>query len=201
MRGVHPSGRDGARPAGSCGSGPAGFAADAQRDLCVRRHADGLRTPPSQRCARPRRRHAKRMIALPSHPPTLWALIAQRAALTPDRVVADDDRGRTMTAAQLVQRAERVAAGLQERGVDKETAVTWQLPTTMESVVLMSALARLGAVQNPLVPILRRREVAFIAEETGASLLITPGVWRRFDYAAMAASIAADLGCDVLVAD
>jgi acyl-CoA synthetase (AMP-forming)/AMP-acid ligase II len=57
-------------------------------------------------------------------------------------------------------------------------------------------------VQNPIIPILRRREVGFITRQTGARLLITPGVWRGFDYAAMAEDVAAEAGLDSLaVAD
>ena len=37
---------------------------------------------------------------LPTYPPTLWALLELRAAATPDRVLLEDDTGRTMTAAQ-----------------------------------------------------------------------------------------------------
>jgi cyclohexanecarboxylate-CoA ligase len=51
---------------------------------------------------------------------------------------------------------------LAEGGVGAGTMVSWQLPTTLEAVVVMAALTRLGAVQNPIIPILREREVGFI---------------------------------------
>ena len=54
-------------------------------------------------------------------------------------------------------------------------------------MVLVGALARLGAVQNPMLPIYREREVGFITKQTGAKLLIVPSVWRGFDFEAMAA--------------
>ena len=93
----------------------------------------------------------------------------------------------------------RAAAGLQALGVHEGSKVSWQIPTIMESAVLLGALSRLGAVQNPLVPILRRRDVGFIVNQTGAEILIVPGVWRAFDYEAMANDIAAETGCQVLV--
>lgn len=37
--------------------------------------------------------------------------------------------------------------------------VSWQLPTVLETMVVMAALTRLGAIQNPIVPALREREV------------------------------------------
>ena len=47
------------------------------------------------------------------------------------------------------------------------TNVSWQLPTWTESAVLVGALCRLGAMQNPMLPIYRYREVSFIAKQTG----------------------------------
>jgi cyclohexanecarboxylate-CoA ligase len=137
-------------------------------------------------------------VDMPAYPTTLWELLAQRAERDPDRVLIEDDRDRTLTAAQWARRSEEVAAGLQSRGITEDAVVSWQLPTTIEACVLMLALARLGAIQNPIIPLLRRREVAFIVGQTRSRLLVTPAVWRNFDYGAMAADIAADTGVDTL---
>ena len=56
-----------------------------------------------------------------------------------------------------------------------------------EALVLFGALRRLGAVQNPIIPIYRDREVGFIVRQAGPTLLVVPVEWRGFDYAAMAA--------------
>jgi acyl-CoA synthetase (AMP-forming)/AMP-acid ligase II len=138
---------------------------------------------------------------LPVFPSTLWQLLAERAEKTPDRVILEDESGRFLTARQWSESASSVAAGLHAQGVKEGTPVSWQLPTTLESAVLMLALARLGAVQNPIIPILRQREVGFIVAQTGAELLITPGVWRNFDYAAMAGDIATEVGCATLTVE
>ena len=138
---------------------------------------------------------------LPTYPPTLWGLLEQRAQATPDRVLLEDDTGRTMTAAQWRDTAEQVAAALYARGITAETPVSWQLPTTHEAAVLLLALARLGAVENPIIPILRQREVSFIVGQTGARLLIPPSIWRNFDYAALAKDVADTHGCETLVID
>jgi acyl-CoA synthetase (AMP-forming)/AMP-acid ligase II len=135
----------------------------------------------------------------PIFPATLWALLTARVDETPDRVLVEDDLGRSLTARQLMESAESVAAALHGQGVKEGTPVSWQLPTILESPVLLLALSRLGAVQNPIIPILRRREVSFITAQTRAGLLITPGVWRNFDYAAMAGEIAADQGFATIV--
>ena len=53
--------------------------------------------------------------------------------------------------------------------------MSWQLPTSIEAAVLLLALARIGAVQNPLIPILREREVSFITRQVGTELLDRAG--------------------------
>ncbi len=80
--------------------------------------------------------------------------------------------------------------------------MSWELPTWNESLVLVGALARLGARQNPLIPIYRDREVGFITEQSDASLLVVPTVYRGFDFEAMAREIAGRRpGLPVLVVD
>jgi cyclohexanecarboxylate-CoA ligase len=96
--------------------------------------------------------------------------------------------------------AERAAAGLLALGVGPGDTVSWQLPTWTETVVLSVALARLGARQNPVIPIYGRREVEALVRQSGARLLVVPGVWRETDYAATAREVAAAVGgVDVLV--
>src|SRR5207245_5887410 len=97
--------------------------------------------------------------------------------------------------------AERAAAGLQDLGVGEGVNVSWELPTWLESMVLVGALSRLGAVQNPIIPIYRGREVRFVARQTRAGMLIVPSVRRGFDYEAVANESASDVvGLRVLVA-
>ncbi|MER6114321.1 AMP-binding protein [Streptomyces sp. NPDC001743] len=123
---------------------------------------------------------------------TFWELIERRAALTPDRAfLIQDDR--TLTFGDLRTRAERVAAGLYAEGVRPGSVVAWQLPTRLETVLLSFALTRLGAVQTPVIPFYRDREVGFALREAGAEHFAVPGTWRGFDHTAMAARLSADL--------
>ncbi len=133
---------------------------------------------------------------------TIWELIQKRADETPDGLFAVDEDERTLTFAQYRDAAERCAAGLVTHGVAEGTAVSWILPTWLEAMVLVAALSRLGAVQNPILPIYRHREVGFVVRQSGARLLVVPGTFRGFDYQAMAREIAAEVaGLDVLVVD
>jgi cyclohexanecarboxylate-CoA ligase len=135
--------------------------------------------------------------------PTLWSLIESRAAATPEAVLAHEDTGHELTFAGYRDACLRAAAGLHAHyDVGAGTSVSWELPTWNESLVLVGALSRLGARQNPLIPIYRGREVGFITAQSEASLLVVPSVYRDFDFAAMAREIAAERsGLQVLVAE
>lgn len=121
----------------------------------------------------------------------LWELVEARAAASPDAVMTVDESGQTVTYGDYRASAERVAAGLAAEGVGEGDVVSWMLPTWHGSLVLIAALCRLGAVQNPIIPIYRDREVGFVTGQAGSKVLIVPGEWRGFDYTAMAERIGA----------
>lgn len=122
----------------------------------------------------------------------LWELVEARAAASPDAVMTVDETGQSVTFDEYRLSAEKVAAGLHSEGVGAGDVVSWILPTWHGSLVLIAGLARLGVVQNPIIPIYRDREVGFVTRQAGATLLVVPGEWRGFDYTAMAERIAAD---------
>ncbi|MFJ8019421.1 AMP-binding protein [Streptomyces sp. NPDC096311] len=132
----------------------------------------------------------------------IWELVGLRAAATPEAVLAYDEHGRQLTFGGLEADAKRVAAGLARRGVRRGTVVSWQLPSRLETIVVIAALARLGAVQNPLIMMLREPDVRFICAQAGSELLLVPPDFRGFPHAEMAAAVARDVpGLDVLVID
>ncbi len=71
---------------------------------------------------------------------TYWTLIADAAQRQPNRPLLADDYGRSLSARQLHDAASATAAAFAERGVGAGTMVSWQLPTTLEAVVVMAAL-------------------------------------------------------------
>jgi acyl-CoA synthetase (AMP-forming)/AMP-acid ligase II len=132
----------------------------------------------------------------------LWELVAKRAEATPNALLAVDEDDRTLTFAEFRTEAERAAAGLRHNGIGEGDVISWQLPTWFESAVLVAALSRIGAIQNPMLPIYRQREVSFICGQAGSKLLVVPTVWRGFDFEEMARTIAAGQpGLEILVAD
>jgi cyclohexanecarboxylate-CoA ligase len=126
----------------------------------------------------------------------LWELITWRADLTPDAILAVDETGADITFSTYKERCERVAAALAGQGVAPGVPVAWMLPTWIEALVLAGGLARLGALQVPLLPILRERELGFILSQSKAVHLLVPGVWRGFDYPAMANAVTEALAPD-----
>jgi len=132
---------------------------------------------------------------------TYWGLVERAARAHPDRVVLVDDFRRSLTSSQLRDAGEVCAAALAQRGITDGTVVSWQLPTTLETMVVMVALARLGAVQNPILPIWREREVRFVTAQLGTEVIVIPGMWRGFDHVALADGLAKDRPVAVVVID
>jgi acyl-CoA synthetase (AMP-forming)/AMP-acid ligase II len=122
----------------------------------------------------------------------MWELVDRRAAASPDHPMLIAPDGETLTFGGFRDRAERVAAGLQAKGVATGSVVSWQLPTRIDTVVLSIALSRLGAVQNPIIHLYREREVGFALRQTGASLFVIPRTWRDVDFTAIAERALAD---------
>lgn len=124
---------------------------------------------------------------------SFWQLIEDRAGETPDAPMLITESGETLTFKEFRDRSESVAAGLAARGIGSETKVTWQLPTCVPAVIASAALARLGAVQSPVLHLYREKELGFVMAHTGAEFVLVPGEWKGFDYAAMASKLAADM--------
>ncbi|MDX9741727.1 MAG: AMP-binding protein [Gammaproteobacteria bacterium] len=105
---------------------------------------------------------------------SLWQLVQLRARTTPDAPMLIDADDRSWTFAEFAHDAERMAAGLHARGIGAGTAVTWQLPTRASTVLLSVALARLGAIQNPVIHLYGRKEVSAILAQSRSAFLIVP---------------------------
>src|SRR3954470_7286331 len=131
--------------------------------------------------------------------PTIWDLVRRRAEISGDAPMLLDPAGRRVSWAEFVTLAERTAAGLLAQDIGPGTTVTWQLPTRIDSVVVSMALARLGAVQNPVLHLYREREVGAVLRQSRPDFFVVPGVWRDRDFGAMAKTLAAELDAPVTV--
>lgn len=120
---------------------------------------------------------------------SFWELVTARAAASGDAVMLLDAAGHRVSFKEFKDYSERTAASLSAQGIGPGTRVAWQLPTRISAIVVMAALARLGAIQAPVIPIYRERETAAAVATAGAEFMLVPGTWRGFDYAAMAAGL------------
>src|ERR1700716_3575261 len=122
---------------------------------------------------------------------TVDQLLTEAAARTPDKVFivadrADRDQARRLTCRELEDLAERAASSLRKLGIGPGDVVTVQLPNWWEFVVTAFACSRIGAIMNPVMPILRERELLYILNFCQAKVFIVPRLYRGFDYSAMA---------------
>jgi cyclohexanecarboxylate-CoA ligase len=116
-------------------------------------------------------------------------LLAARAAATPDAPMLIDASGQRLSFQDFKRHIERTAASLSAKGIGLGTRVAWQLPTRISTVIVMGALARLGAVQAPIIPLYRSRETGAAVATSAAEFLLVPGVWRGTDFIEMASGL------------
>ncbi len=97
------------------------------------------------------------------------------------------------TYAELDARARGLAAGLAEQGVAPGDRVVVWLPNVPEYVEVVFALFRLGALPVFALPAHRASEIRYFVEHAEARAIVTVGRHDRFDHAAAAAQIAAEV--------
>jgi cyclohexanecarboxylate-CoA ligase len=107
--------------------------------------------------------------------------------------ISADGTVRELSWGALRNESDRVASALLRLGVLEGEPVAFQLPNRLEFVKIALGTLRAGAVCEPLMPIFRERELAFMLRESGARVLFVPGLFRGRDHAAMAAGLRAEL--------
>lgn len=91
---------------------------------------------------------------------------------------------RVLSWRQLDDQVDAVATMLLDLGVAPGEPVAWQLPNWTEFTVLALAVARIGAIACPLMPIFRERELSFMLGRSRARVLIVPDTFRGRDHVA-----------------
>ena len=109
-----------------------------------------------------------------------------RAALAadPDHLLLIEGKER-LSRQQCWDQALRLAGFLLSRGLKPGDVVSFQLPNWMESAVIALATRMTGLVINPIPPIYRESELAYILADCRAKLIFVPGTFRKHDFAAM----------------
>lgn len=99
----------------------------------------------------------------------------------------------TLSYRQLDLLSRRAAVGLARLGVEKGDVVSAILPNWCEFPLVHLACLRIGAVTNPLMHILRQRELTFMLKLAESKILIAPKSFRGFDYPRMITEMLSDL--------
>jgi cyclohexanecarboxylate-CoA ligase len=115
---------------------------------------------------------------------TLFAAVREQAEAQPRKVFGTDSTT-SVTYAELRDQALELALGLVRRGIGVGDRVAVQIPSWTEFFVISAALARIGAIIVPIMPIYRRDEVGYIVEIAGVKAAITTDRYRGFDHAAL----------------
>lgn len=123
---------------------------------------------------------------------TFDRMLAARAAAAPDRVAVLDPHHR-WTYAELRHRARSLATGLTRLGLARGDRVLVQLPNRAEFVEVIFALFEIGALPVFCLPAHRRAELVPIGAAAGAVAMITCGTHQRFDHAALAGEVRAEV--------
>jgi cyclohexanecarboxylate-CoA ligase len=129
---------------------------------------------------------------------TVDQLLSEAIARTPEKtsIIADRaDREQVvrLTYRELGNLVDRAASSLSQLGVAPRDVVTVQLPNWWEFVVTALACSKIGAVFNPVMPILRERELLYVLNFCESKVFIVPKTYRGFDYAAMAQGMRGEL--------
>src|ERR1700759_3119473 len=100
---------------------------------------------------------------------------------------------RTLTSGDLDEGTARVATLLRERGLEPGDRVGVMLPNGPEFPIAYYGILRAGGVVVPMNVLLKRREIAYYLEDSGAKLLLA---WHGFIEDASTG--AADAGCELI---
>ncbi|SHK38610.1 cyclohexanecarboxylate-CoA ligase/acyl-CoA synthetase [Pseudonocardia thermophila] len=112
----------------------------------------------------------------------------------PDRLSVIDDRGVSLTRAQLWERAGAFARSLAAVGVGRGDVVVVYLPNTADWQVVFLGVLRLGAVPASVPMTTDAETLAHICELTSARAVVAPRRWRRHPVGEWACSALAATG-------
>ena len=98
-------------------------------------------------------------------------------------------RSVTLSYRQLDRLSRKAAVGLAGLGVERGDVVSAILPNWCEFPLVHLACLRIGAITNPLMHILRQRELGFMLKLAESKVLIAPKSFRDFDYPRMIAEL------------
>src|SRR4030088_2360240 len=129
---------------------------------------------------------------------TVDQLLNEAIARTPDKIAiiadrADREQALRLTYRELGNLVDRAASSLSRLGVGPRDVVTVQLPNWWDFVHAALPCRKIGCVFNPVMPILRERELLYVLNFCESKVFIVPKTYRGFDFAAMAQGMRGEL--------
>ncbi len=115
-------------------------------------------------------------------------VLADLARAAPDHLAMIDGE-RRCTLSEIVLGSERLAAHLHGLGLRSRQIVVFQLPNSVEFLISVLALLRLGVIPVMALPSHRETEITHYVRASGATALFIPDRIRNFDFQAMALSV------------
>ncbi len=88
-------------------------------------------------------------------------------------IYEDQQQTRSYTNVELAREATQLSEGLRSLGIEKGDRVLVMMINSPEVLISYQALARLGAVAIPVLPLLKGPEVHYIAQNSGAKAILT----------------------------
>jgi 2,3-dihydroxybenzoate-AMP ligase len=119
---------------------------------------------------------------------TLYDMLLRSVAAAPDRIALVQDT-RRLTYAELRIAIDRLAGHLIDLGFRPLDRVVFQLPNSIDFVIALFALLRIGVIPVLALPAHRRQEISHIFAHTKAVGYFVPDGWRGYDYRLFAAEI------------
>jgi acyl-CoA synthetase (AMP-forming)/AMP-acid ligase II len=124
--------------------------------------------------------------------PTLRDFARERAAEDPGKVMLIEGEHR-LTRGVCQDQALRLAGWFMARGLIPGDVISFQLPNWHEVSVIALAARMTGLVINPIPPIYRESELAYILADCGSKLIFVPGTFRKCDHTAMIGALRSQL--------
>src|ERR1700687_186890 len=115
---------------------------------------------------------------------TVTSFLNAAVATTPEALAVVDGRVR-LDYRELAAAPARLAAALSRHRLSRGAVVSYQLPNWHETAVIHHAVTASALLNNPIIPIYRHRELAFILGQAKPDVMFIPHKFRGFDYVSM----------------
>ncbi len=109
---------------------------------------------------------------------TIDQLFREQVLLTPERTALFYE-DRQMNYAGLEEEVNRLASGLRRRGIGQGDIVVIWMPLSMELVISILAVLRVGAAYVPLDEVIPEKRAQYIIEDSRSRLVITASVYAQ----------------------